>query len=380
MTQVTHILYLSEKPGQNPFSGAENHIVALVCGLAAKGVDVELVVLVWNDGRIIQDRLAAIRKAGVTVTEIFRPGEGFLRTRLVRAGITWNRLRRHLKTIRNRIVHIHLDLVVVPVLVRLLGIRRAVLSVHNDEPVYRSRRWQLWLRFIDRWISHYIGITDHVVNYYRTMSGVAHDKIRRIYYGVRRPACVEQDFSEYGVPGDTVKVGFVGRLTEQKNLFTLLDAFKGLDRVSLVLIGEGPLREPLKAHARHHGIDNVYFTGAIPDAASLMCNFDVFCMPSLWEGLGLVFIEAMLSKVPVIGSKAGAIPEVLGQGRYGILVDTGSPAELRGVLSRVEGDLEKLRERAASAFHYAEERFSEQRMIGETIEVYRLVEAQARGR
>ncbi len=366
-------MYLSEKPGQNPFSGAENHIVALVCGLASSGIDVELVVLLWNDGKIIQGRLADIRQAGVKVTEIRRPGQGFMRTRLFRAGVVWNRLRRYLKKCRQRIVHIHLDLIVVPVLCRLAGVKHTVISIHNDEPCYKKNKWKLWLRFIDRLTDKYIGITDHVVRYYREMAGVSANKIRRIYYGVKQPGCKTEDFSDYGVPGDTIKIGFVGRLTEQKNLFVLLGAVKGVDGVSLILVGEGPLRPDLIKYAEDNQIQNVFFTGAIPDAASLMCNFDVFCMPSLWEGLGLVFIEAMLSKVPVIGSTAGAVPEVLCHGKHGVIVRPESAGELREAIIRVVEDLEQFKREAVSAFEYARDRFSERAMIAETVELYQSI-------
>lgn len=373
MIKVTHIMYLSEKSDQNPFSGAENHIVTLVCGLAKKGVDIELVVLLWNDGKVIQARLDEIRNAGVRVTTIDRPGEGFMKTRLVRAGITWNRLRKYLKTLEGRMVHIHLDLVIVPVLVKLTGIKKSVISIHNDEPCYKKRRWRFWLKFIDGWISRYIAITNHVASYYRETVNISEEKIERIYYGVEEPGCVVKDFIEYGIPENTIKIGFVGRLTEQKNLFTFLKAIKEIEGVSLILIGDGGLREDLKKYADDNNIKNAYFIGSVPDAASLMCNFDIFCMPSLWEGLGLVFIEAMLSKTPVIGSDAGAIPEVLAKGKYGVIVNPGSYIELRDAIIRSVDNIDKLKENAINAFHYAKRQFSVDTMVGETIAFYETV-------
>ena len=69
-----------------------------------------------------------------------------------------------------------------------------------------------------------------------------------------------------------------------------------------------------------------------------MPGFDVLCLPSRWEGLGLVLVEAMLRGVPVVGSRAGAIPEALGHGAYGVLFEPGDEDGLVAAIARARID------------------------------------------
>ena len=81
------------------------------------------------------------------------------------------------------------------------------------------------------------------------------------------------------------RVGFVGRLTAQKNIQLLIRAMALRPDITCLIVGEGELRSELEALARTLGCSNVRFLGAQSDAAGLMPLFDVLCLPSLWEGL-----------------------------------------------------------------------------------------------
>ncbi|HEX4601156.1 MAG TPA: glycosyltransferase [Gemmatimonadales bacterium] len=144
-----------------------------------------------------------------------------------------------------------------------------------------------------------------------------------------------------GGPEDPV-VGFVGRLVPQKGLLVLLDAVARLPkRVRVLIVGDGPLRHAVRAHARLLGLEGcLELHGAVGhDAvATQLRRMSVLVLPSLsaptWnEQFGHVLIEAMACGVPVIGSDSGAIPAVIGEA--GIVVREGDPAALAGAL----GDL-----------------------------------------
>lgn len=118
-------------------------------------------------------------------------------------------------------------------------------------------------------------------------------------------------------------IGHVGRLEHQKNHEFLLRVFaevcKRRENAKLVLIGEGKLRQALEAQAKELKIfDDILFLGLRSDAAELYSMMDVFCLPSHYEGLGLVAIEAQVNGLPVIASanvpeeiKLGDICELL---------------------------------------------------------------------
>jgi glycosyltransferase involved in cell wall biosynthesis len=113
---------------------------------------------------------------------------------------------------------------------------------------------------------------------------------------------------------------FVGRLAPEKNLFTLLDAVKGLD-VELVLFGDGLLREALQQHTIARGIHNVTFRGRIPNSAlpAELNRSAAFLLVSHYEGNPKALLEAMSCGLPVIGSNVDGIRQIIAHGENGYL-------------------------------------------------------------
>ena len=112
-----------------------------------------------------------------------------------------------------------------------------------------------------------------------------------------------------GIGEDQLLVGHIGRFVEQKNHYFLLDIFKSVlslcPDAALALVGTGPLLEQVEDRARELGIDDsVLFLGNRTDAPSLYRAFDVFCLPSLYEGLPMVGVECQASLTPILASSA----------------------------------------------------------------------------
>jgi glycosyltransferase involved in cell wall biosynthesis len=112
-----------------------------------------------------------------------------------------------------------------------------------------------------------------------------------------------------------------------------------------------------------------------------MSAFDVFCLPSRWEGLGVVLLEAMAAGIPIVGSRHGAIPEVLDGGRAGLVFD---PDDALGLASAVQSLLDDPRLAStlvASARERLSTAFSVEEMMRKTDEVYdRALRGEARRR
>src|SRR5258708_20141770 len=88
--------------------------------------------------------------------------------------------------------------------------------------------------------------------------------------------------------------------------------------LNYVIFGEGPLLNALQEEIAAVGLqDRIHFLGWRPDARSLMAGFDVLLAPSLWEGFGLVMLEAMAARIPIITSRASALPEIVIDGQTG---------------------------------------------------------------
>ena len=133
-------------------------------------------------------------------------------------------------------------------------------------------------------------------------------------------------------PGGTPRLLSVGWLAEKKGHALLLDALAGLgrDEVTLDLVGQGELRGDLEERARSLGLgDRVRFLGERPkeEVAELMRRAHLFVLPSLFENLPAVLIEAMASGLPSVATRVGGVPELL-DSEAGALVEPGNPLAL----------------------------------------------------
>lgn len=145
-------------------------------------------------------------------------------------------------------------------------------------------------------------------------------------------------------------IGFVGRLTAQKQVGLLLDAFalviRELPDARLVIVGDGPDREQLTGQVRRLGVDNaVEFTGHVDDPEHWMARFSCLALPSAYEGFPNVAMEAIALGVPVVAAAAGDVEDIVLDGRTGYVARELSPQGLAELLTRTVTD-ESLRLRA----------------------------------
>jgi glycosyltransferase involved in cell wall biosynthesis len=140
-------------------------------------------------------------------------------------------------------------------------------------------------------------------------------------------------------PGSTVTIGMAGRLVSQKAPATLLDALPAVRArltgvpVRTVFVGDGPLRADLEARAQALGVrDAVDFLGQRDDVREQMRGWDVFALPSIWEGLPNVLIEAISYGVPVVASGIPGIDDVVTNGESAWLVRPNDPGALADAL------------------------------------------------
>jgi glycosyltransferase involved in cell wall biosynthesis len=165
----------------------------------------------------------------------------------------------------------------------------------------------------------------------------------------------------------------MSRLTDQKDLPTLLTALSFSKKIypdmELVIFGEGPLRDSLKKLSEELNISNsVHFLGKTSNPRGAMQVADLFILASKYEGFGLVLVEAMSARLPIIAAKNSAIPEVVGE-NHPLLFETSNPKELS---SRINACFEsdELRETVIDFQDSRLELFTPSRMSGLIKEVY----------
>jgi glycosyltransferase involved in cell wall biosynthesis len=147
------------------------------------------------------------------------------------------------------------------------------------------------------------------------------------------------DFCEAAARDD--RFVFVGRLSEEKGLRFLLDAWRDLRDIPLLLVGEGPLRTELEAYARDHSLP-VRFAGLLDRAAvrDIVRSARAAIVPSLCfeGGVPLSLLEAMAVGTPIIASRLGGIPELVTDDLDGLLFEPGDTAQLATQVRRLNSD------------------------------------------
>jgi glycogen synthase len=169
------------------------------------------------------------------------------------------------------------------------------------------------------------------------------------------------------------RVLFIGRLAAQKGVSTLLEAVPLLrSPAAVVLVGDGPQRAALERQAGRLGPDRVRFQGFVPHAEvpAWLAAADVLALPSVYEELGSVLLEAMAAGLPVVASAVGGIPDALGDA--GRLVPPRDPAALAAAVDELLDD-PALAARLGDAARRRATAFSWDTLAGRVREVYRAV-------
>ncbi|MEX0833886.1 MAG: glycosyltransferase [Actinomycetota bacterium] len=193
---------------------------------------------------------------------------------------------------------------------------------------------------------------------------------------LRRDALSREDARrELGLPEDVPVVGTVGGLTAKKGHEDLVRAAREVvDRFPnavFVAIGLPIDPAPIESAIASLGLQrNVVLAGYRPSASRLMRAFDVFALPSLFEGMPLSLLEAMALGLPVVSTVAGGVPEVIGDGDDGILVPVRDSARLAAALSELLGDPDR-RESLGKSASVRAEAFGIAEMVRRTEYVYR---------
>ena len=176
-----------------------------------------------------------------------------------------------------------------------------------------------------------------------------------------------------------VLIGSVGRLVDQKNYQRLIDAFSsvlaGVPEAHLVLIGDGENRSQLERGAVAQGIeDRVTFVGECPrdDVYAALHEFDLFVMPSLWEGFCNAVVEAMAAGLPVVCSDISTLREVVGDAAH--YADPNDPADMaRALIELLEMDSSVRKQWGEKARKRAAERYTIEGTAEKYVEAYREV-------
>lgn len=174
----------------------------------------------------------------------------------------------------------------------------------------------------------------------------------------------------WGLSPDRALAVAVGRLAAQKDHATAVDTLALVPDLSLVVIGEGPLRADLRARGERLGVgDRLVLAGARPDARALLGAADVALLPSRWEGHPLVALEALAAGVPLVATSVRGVRELLVPDRAALLVRPGDAAAMAAAVRLVLED-GALRDRLRKGGLALAARHTEAAMVDAFVDLY----------
>jgi glycosyltransferase involved in cell wall biosynthesis len=237
---------------------------------------------------------------------------------------------------------------------------------------------QLWLdRRLMRWTDA-VAVNSEAVKQFYAQQGISREKLHVIPNAVTpaepvadRPALRK----EIGVKESSFVLGFVGRLWPQKRVEDLLGAADILDLaewpIEVVIIGDGPRRAALERFVENlKKSAPVHFLGKRDDARRLIAVFDALVLPSAFEGMPNVVLEAMAAGTPVIASRIPGTIEVIADGETGLLFEPKRSSDLARKVQRLIEEPELGPRLAANARRVVGEKFTVEAMTAGYVKLY----------
>lgn len=259
-------------------------------------------------------------------------------------------------------------------------------TIHGFHVVhYRNPLKKTFLLLLERILNHFTDMIVCVSHFDREsvikMRLVRNDKVKTIWNGIdiKRFRNVSLDEkvkkNELGIPPNAFLITMIGRLHPQKDYFTLISAFKllqrGLSNFYLLIVGDGPMWEELQSYAKDLGLgDKIIFTGTRRDTPEILAVTDIFVLSTLWEGLPIVLLEAMAAAKPVIASDVCGNREVVINRETGILVPSRDPEMLAQTVIRLTKNRQMAKEMGQKGLIRVQKNFTLEEMVQKIVNLY----------
>jgi len=361
--------------------GAEQLILATAPRLSEAGFEVTVAAL-KGSGPIARE----LEACGVRCVTFGGRGRGDVRV--------LTRLLRFLRAEPVSILHSHLF--PANLAARLAG-RAAgvpiVITSHHDTHVWGRPHHRFLERLTAGLSDRVVACSDAVRRYVVECYGLPPGKVVTLRNAIVVPALRHDEAARARLrvglgagPADRL-IGTLGRLEEpKKGLSVFLRAaslvLRQCPEARFALVGEGPARRGLERLAAREGVaERTVFAGERRDVIDLLSAFDLFVQPSRWEGFGLTVLEAMAAGRAVVASSVGGIPEIVRDGRDGLLVPPGDALRLADGILRTLGDPDLAARLGRSGRERVEASFGIDGLVRDTAALYHeLLEAQAEAR
>jgi len=342
-TRSLKILYVDT---ETVWRGGQEQLLSLMTGMLARGHKV------WLASPLTALLSRKAHSAGVKVVQFNQRSEF--------SPLAFFRLLSILRHNRFDLIHFNTPRAILAggISARLIN-RPAIVASRRVNFALRSRlsAWKYNL-LVDRVLTVSSSIRETLIE-----GGLREEKVRVVYEGVELEWIDSLEAGSIELETDGVVIGTVAHLSHEKGHGSLLLAVSRLKAefpdARFFIAGDGEKKDELEQLANRYGIsDRVIFAGFRTDCEALMKRFDIFCLPSLSEGLSSAIMAAMANRLPVVSTRVGGIPELVTHNETGYLVSPDSPEELAEALARLIRSGELRRKMGEAGRRRVESRFT----------------------
>ncbi len=266
---------------------------------------------------------------------------------------------------------------------KMSGLRHMVTTVHNTKDLtthfFKTYGYEKVMQLNGIFDSHFIAVSRSVHDYLTALH-IKPEKISLIANGIAPFTSSSADTGSeirrsFGWNEDHFVVIAVGRLEPVKGHAYLVEALKSVvkvrPQVRCLLVGDGREREALEGRVKALELEKyVHLAGFREDIMPLISASDLFCMPSLSEGLPYALLEACTCRIPLLVTKVGGMAEILKHGETAVMVSPQNAEILSESLLDVIDHPRASRELADAAFELVQTQFSMETMVAKTLSVY----------
>ena len=325
-------------------AGAERIVASLSIGLKKRGYSVAVISLQPLPAKsIIVDELLEnnISIKSLNLTK-FTPWRIFKLKRLIRS-LNPISLANPKLIIHSHLIHANL----VCRINNIFGKKYNLINTIHIAEKRKRKKWYFWLdRLTLKFCNCQTAVSKAAAQYHASKLNIPTEQIKVVYNGIMQPGildakAIEKLKTEWGVNDCNKIVGSVGRLDWQKGYDIFLALLPELskripsgEKWGVVILGEGPERKNLEKWTKKIPTNiKLILPGYRNDAASCINAFDLFVMPSRYEGFGLTLAEAMALGIPILCSNADSLPELITNYSNGKVIDFSNPNSIEDILA-----------------------------------------------
>jgi glycosyltransferase involved in cell wall biosynthesis len=354
--------------------GAERALTQLAIGLQRRGWRVRVDVIAPRPEPPRDSLVTELEEAGISVHFLGHRSGLFMPFAVPLVVSRWARLWHGWKpdVVQSFLFHAN---VTAACAARRAKVPRVCTGIRVADP----RRWRHAVeRWSLRWADKAICVSESVANFCRTTVRFPPAKVTTVPNGVdveRFQSAVAKDLTSLGIPAGHHVLTCVGRLDAQKGLDWLLhlmpELFAREENVDLLLVGQGPQEWHLRQIASSLGINQrVHVAGWQPDIPAILKASTVLLLPSRWEGMPNVLLEAMASGLPVVATRVEGVDEVLGEFAAEQSVAVEDREGFIGHILSILSSNQKQKELGRGNLKRVQKHFSIERMIDGYLESY----------